>query len=80
MPGSPLKTYKRWIASFAVFGLVVWLVPADLTCFGTYPKLCLAGVVIGVASILVYTLVLSAIDIHETKVAFSMVRDYIRKK
>lgn len=80
LPGLPLKTYKRWIASFAVFGLVVWLVPADLTCFGTYPKLCLAGVVIGIASILVYTLVLSVIDIHETKVAFSMVRDYIRKK
>lgn len=80
LPGSSFRTYKRWIAAFAVFGLVVWLVPVDSNYFGTYPKLCLWGCIIGILSVVTYALVLCAIDRHETKAAFSMLKDYIRKK
>lgn len=75
----PWRTYMRWLASFAVFGIVVFCIPVDMPYFDSYLKLIAGGCVFGVGSVLVYTLVQTAINPREMKTAFALIRDYIKK-
>lgn len=77
--GKPWKTYVRWVASFVVFGFVVYFVPVDMTYFDSYFKLVVGGCIFGVVCVIAYTLVQVVINPKEMKTAFSMLRDYMRK-
>lgn len=75
----PWKTYKRWIACFMLFVLLIIFVNYDNPAFDTYPRILLYGFLYGIGCVVAYTLVQAVINPLESKTFFRIIQDYYRR-
>lgn len=73
---NPWKTYKRWIACFAVFFLTVRYINQDNVIFSSYPRILLYGCVYGIGCVLVYLAVQAIINPKELKTLVDIIKGY----
>ena len=79
IPGNVMRTYKRWIASFAVFGIIAWFVDIDNPRFGTYLSIIGYGAIYAVVILLIYVVVQAIINPTESKEFASIIKGYYMK-
>lgn len=76
----PWKTYKRWIACFVVFFMVVLFVNVDNPLYNSYPMVILYGSLWGCGCLLVYTLVQIVVNPKETRNVIAIIKGTLQKK
>ena len=79
IPGKVFTTYKRWLASFIVFGAIAALVDVDSTRYNSYISIIGYGIVYAVVVLLIYVLVQAIINPDERKQFISIVSGYYKK-
>jgi len=79
IPGSVMRSYKRWIACFVVFGVFAWLVDIDNPRFGSYISIIGYGLLYTVVVFLIYTLVQAIINPVERREFVSIITGYYKK-
>lgn len=73
---NPWKTYKRWIANFAIFFTMVFFINNDNALFNSYPTIVLYGCLYGMVSVVVYVLVQAVINPAERKALVEILKGY----
>lgn len=77
---SPIRTYKRWLGCIAVFIVVVYYIGADRVFAASYFALFGYGAVIGIASLIIYSLIQIVLNYGEVKDAYRIIRGLGWKK
>lgn len=78
LEGKPWRTYKRWLACFIVFALIITFVNHDNPAFHTYPLILLYGCLYGLGCMAAYTLVQVIINPTESRECLNIIRQYYR--
>lgn len=77
LPDSPWKTYKRWLASFGVFAIIVKFVNIDCPIFSTYPRIIIGAIIYGTIFLVVYTALQIILNFKEFKIFISILKGYL---
>lgn len=75
---NPLKTYKRWLASFAVFAIIVAFVKQDNIVLDSYINIILYGCISGVIFAIVFIVVQCVINPKEVKDIINIAKSYYK--
>jgi len=73
---NPLKTYKRWLASFAVFGIIVAFVNNDNKVLDSYIDIILYACIYGIIFALVFMFIQCVINPKEVKDIINIAKSY----
>ena len=79
IPGKAITTYKRWIASFVLFGGYVYFVNVDDPRFDSYLSIVGYGIIYAVVVILSYTALQAILNPNERREFCSIVSGYFKK-
>ena len=76
----PWKTYKRWISCLGLFLIVVLIADIDNPIFSTYPRIIAGTVIVGICSLIGYTLLQIIFNPKEFKMLYFMLQNYLKGK
>lgn len=76
----PWKTYKRWISCLGLFLVVVLIADIDNSIFCTYPRIIAGTVIVGIISLIGYTLLQMILNPKEFKMLYFILRNHLKRK